>query len=360
MNILFSTGHPAQIHNFKLVKQELEQKGHRVFWLATGKDISKYLLQHYCIDYILIKKPGKSFFSKAQVLLFNTIKCLNFIRKNKIDVIVSRVSPYLSLAGFLLRKPHFALADTESSGIYNKAFAWFVSTIITAQSFQKTLRRDQVRFNGNIELFYLHPNRFEPDEGIFDLLGVEKDEPYVIMRFVSWDAYHDKGLSGFTDGNKIKAVKEFSRYARVFISAEKKLPSELEPYKIKIPPEKMHDALAFASLFFGESATMASESAVLGTPAIYMDKIGRGYTDEEEKHGLVFNFKDPAYDQERAIARGAKLLADPGGKEAMRENRRIFLENKIDPTTFLVWFIEYYPQSFQVMRQNPGHQYSFK
>ena len=30
-----------------------------------------------------------------------------------------------------------------------------------------------------------------------------------------------------------------------------------------IPPEKMHDALANASLFFGESATMASESAVL-------------------------------------------------------------------------------------------------
>ena len=113
-------------------------------------------------------------------------------------------------------------------------------------------------------------------------------------------------------------------------------------------------------LTIGESATMASESALLGTPAIYMDEIGRGYTDEEEKYGLVFNFKDPARDQERAIAKGTELLADPGTKETMRKNRRIFLQNKIDPTAFMVWFIENYPQSFQTMRDNPDYQYRFR
>jgi hypothetical protein len=269
------------------------------------------------------------------------------------------VSPYYALAGFLLRKKHFVLADTESSGIYNTAFAKFVSAVLTAKSFQKTLRKDQIRFDGNIELFYLHPNRFTPNEGILDLLGVEKGEPYVIMRFVSWDAYHDKGLSGFTDANKMRAVQEFSKHARVFISAEKELPPELEPYMIQIPPERMHDALAYASLFFGESATMASESAVLGTPAVFLNENWFGSTGEEEKYGLLFSFKSSLRDQEQAIAKGGELLSASDTKALMHTNRQRFLQDKIDVTAFMVWFIENYPDSFHTMRTNPDYQYRF-
>lgn len=54
------------------------------------------------------------------------------------------------------------------------------------------------------------------------------------------------------------------------------MPAELESFKRKIPPEKMYDALAFSALLYGESATMASECAVLGTPAIYLDDFGQG------------------------------------------------------------------------------------
>ncbi|MBC2704223.1 DUF354 domain-containing protein [Desulfobacula sp.] len=359
MNILVLTGHPAQVHNFKLVKNELEKNGHNVFWIATEKDISRYLLNQYNISYLPLEKPGKKMFSKIYYLIKNTFICLQFIRKEKIDIIVSRVSPYAALAGFLLRKPHFALADTESSGIYDTIFTKLVTSFLTAKSFQRTLRKDQIRFNGNIELFYLHPNRFQPDKNIVRLLGIENDEPYVVMRFVSWDAYHDKGLSGFIDANKIKAVKAFSKYARIFISAEKDLPPELEPYKIQIPPEKMHDVLAHAALFFGESATMASESAVLGTPGIFLDKIGRGYTDEEEVYGLVFNFNNSMSDQENAIEKGVELLARTDTKEVMKKNREIFLKDKIDVTAFLVWFIENYPDSFSIMKENPEYQNQF-
>jgi uncharacterized protein len=359
MNILIVTAHPAQVHNFKLVKKELESRGHSVFWLATEKDISRYLLDYYDIDYEILSRPGASFLSKLLCLFKNNLHSFNVIKSRKIDLIISRPTAYAGFSCLLARKPHISLADTEGSGVYGN-FNKLASVFLTPRSYQRILRKDQIRFDANIELFYLHPNRFEPDEGIFHLLGIEKRESYVIMRFVSWGAYHDKGLSGFTDANKIRAVQEFSKHARVFISAEKDLPPELEAYKIKIPPERMHDALAFASLFFGESATMASESAVLGTPAIYMDKIGRGYTDEEEQYGLLFSFKSNLNDQERAIAKGTELLADPETKETMRKNREIFLQNKIDPTAFMVWFIENYPESARLMQKNPDYQYRFK
>lgn len=362
MNILFLTGHPAQIHNFRILKNKLEGKGHVVFWMATEKDISKYLLNHFSIDYFAIKKPGKQFLSKAISLICNTYQCLKVIKRNRVDIIISRVSPYASLAGFLSRKTHITLADTESSGIYNTIFARFVTSIITPAAFQKKIRQDQIYFNGNIELFYLHPDIYKPFKKaeIEQLLGINTDEPYVVMRFVSWDAYHDKGLSGISRQNKLKAVKEFSKYARVLISSENQLETELEPYRIKIPPEQMHDVLNYAKLFFGESGTMASESAVLGTHAIYSNDSWLGYLIEERNHNLVSCFKTSNEDQFNAINMGIKLLRDPELKKKMKKNRANFLAQKINPVAFLTWFIENFPDSFRTMKENPDYQYNFR
>jgi len=36
------------------------------------------------------------------------------------------------------------------------------------------------------------------------------------------------------------------------------------------------------------------------------------------------------------------------------------LEDKIDVTAFLVWFVENYPESFSIMRENPDYQAGFK
>jgi hypothetical protein len=36
------------------------------------------------------------------------------------------------------------------------------------------------------------------------------------------------------------------------------------------------------------------------------------------------------------------------------------LQKKIDLTAFLLWFIENYPQSIEVMKSNPKYQYNFK
>ena len=362
MNILIVTGHPAQVHNFRNLKSELERKGHQVFWLATNKDISKYLLDYYGIKYALLKRPGKSAFSKVFCLIQNTLSTIKYIKKNKIDIAFSRISPNVSLACYLMAITHFGLTDTESAGFYDKFFSRFLTVLFTGKSFKKQLREDQIRFDGNIEMFYLYPGRFKPLQldRVAEQLNILPREPYVIMRFVSWEAYHDNGFSGFTDVNKFKAVEKFSEYSRVFISSESELQPKLEPYRIRIPPEMMHDVMAYATLFFGESATMASESAVLGTPAIFLDKIGRGYTDEEQKYGLVFNFKNTLDDQEASIRKGLEILTDPLQRSSIKDKHRQFLQDKIDVTGFMVWFIENYPESYKIMQDKPAYQYNFK
>ena len=160
-----------------------------------------------------------------------------------------------------------------------------LSISLKAKSISKAPKKKQIKYSGYQELAYLHPARFIPDPVIRQVLGVGIKEKYVILRFVAWGASHDYGHKGIALENKFKAVKEFANFAKVFISAEGSLPAELETLRLKIPPEKMHDVLAFASLIFSESATMVSEAAVLGVPGIYIDSTGRYYTRDQKNTG---------------------------------------------------------------------------
>ena len=186
-----------------------------------------------------------------------------------------------------------------------------------------------------MEMSYLHPKYFTPNPDVLKDLGVSKEDKFTILRFVKWKANHDIGHKGITTENKINAVREFSKFGKVFITSEEKLPIELEKYKIKILPEKIHSVLYYSSMFYGESATMASESAVLGTPAIYIDKNGRGYTDEQEsKYGITFNFSESFEDQVDSIRKGIEILKV--SKDYWGPKRDDILNDKIDVTRFMI------------------------
>jgi len=360
MTLLFVTGHPAQIHNFRIVKQLLEDKGHKIVWVSSKKDISFELLELYGIKAYEILRPSKGFFSKLKALFTNSAIIYKIIRKEKVDFIVSRVSPFAVIAGKLARKRHIGLADTESSGIYDTIFTKLLDSLITSTTFKRDLRKDQIKIQSNIELFYLHQNHFQPNESIYDYLNISKDEKFVILRFVSWEAYHDKGLTGFSDENKIKAVQEFSKFAKVFISAEGELPAEIEPLRIKIPFNKMHDALYYSSLFFGEGASMAAESSVLGSPAIFLNDNWSGNALDLMKYDLFYSYKSDKNDQLKAIEKGVELLSNKQLKEKMNENKDIYLADKIDASSFLAWYIEEFPKSKKIIAHDSKYQNNFK
>ena len=50
----------------------------------------------------------------------------------------------------------------------------------------------------------------------------------------------------------------------------------------------------------------------------------------------------------------------PNIKKEWKNRRENMLNDKIDVTAFFTWFIENYPQSAQIMRENPDYQYKFK
>jgi uncharacterized protein len=353
MRLIIYIGHPADFHLFKNIAALLQKKGWEVSILTRNKDITLELLAKSGFSYHSLGDAPKTLTGKIIALFLLNIKVFNYLRCKKPDLAFSHGSVHLSQMSWLLGIPHISVEDTgnmEQILLYRP----FSRVILTPDSFQKNLGKKQIFYPGNHELAYLHPDQFKPDYSILSSLGMKPGEPYVIVRFVAWNASHDTGHYGISMENKIKAVKSFAQYARVFISSEVPLPAALEPNRLTTPVERIHDVIAFSSLMYGESASMASEAAVLGVPAIYLDNTGRCYTrEEEEKYNLVYNYSESEEDQEKSIAKGIELLSTETVKKDWQVKRLRMLKDKVDVTAFLCWFLEDWPGSMQKVRSMP-------
>ncbi len=337
MRILIDINHPAHVHFFKYFVWEAEKLGHKILVTATRKDIAFRLLDEYGIKYENLGSYGTSIYSKLANLPLKDLATLKVARRFDPDVMLGVASHRICHTAFLLGKKAYVFDDTEHAALEILLYKPFATKIFTPDCFYKELGPKQVRYPGYHELAYLHPARFAPDPGLLKEAGLAEGEAFSIVRFVSWDASHDLGQRGIAMALKIRAVEALAQYGRVLITSEKVLPAELEQYRYSISPGKIHHFIAQAALVFGESATMCSEAAVLGTHAIFCDFNGRGYTDEEEnRYGLVFNFRLDEESVKRAIGRAEELLSDPDLRIKGQEKRARLLKDKIDVTGYML------------------------
>jgi len=360
MRIICDAGHPAHIHLFKNVLWQLEKDGHRYLVTTRAREVTLDLLRKYGMEHVSFGPRYTNILSKAFGMFKFDAKMLSVAQRFKADIFLSHGSMYAAHAASLLNKPHISTEDTgnmEQICLYKP----FTKAILTSKCFDRDLGSRQIMYDGYHELAYLRPNYFRPNPDVLKRLGLRAGERFVILRFVSWRASHDLAHAGISHENKLRAAREFSKFARVCVSSETRLDQDLALYQISLAPEMMHDALHYAALVYGESGTMASESAVLGTPAIFLDNVGRYYTrEQEEKYGLVYNYTESLFDQERSIQKGVEILRKKGIKREFAAKRNCMLKEKIDVTAFLKWFIENYPSSHEIMRQDPAYQLQFR
>ena len=354
MKILIDIGHPAHVHLFKHFAWQMKGRGHEILFTVRDKEYEIPLLKAYDFKFRSFGKHYKSRSGKLFGLLKFDFKMLQTALLFKPDIFFSHGSVYAAQVAWLLRKPHISMEDSgnmEQIRLYKP----FTKAIITPDVLPEMLGEKHIRYKAYHEIAYLHPNYYKPNDSIYEDLNINRNDKYCILRFVSWNATHDIGQKGLSYDSKISIINMISAHMKVFISSESEISEELRKYKISIPPEKMHDALYFASLFVGEGATMASESGVLGTTAVYVNTIRRSYCEDQERYGLVYNF----HDSNGAILKIEELLSDTRNLKKKDKERNLLLKEKIDLTAFLVWFIENYPKSFQVMKDNPAYQDNF-
>ena len=340
MKILIDIGHPAHVHYFKNLIKILNNEGYEFIITANKRKIVYELLVYYGIEFIPRIDNTNGLINKGINIFKADYKIYQIAKKFKPDIFLGFSGTYISHVAWLMGKPSIVIDDTGHAKLAHMSYKAFASIIITPSCFSKDFGRKHIRFNSYMELCYLHPKYYTPKGDIRKNLNIGMTEKICILRFVSWEASHDIGQTGLTMMMKQKLVSKLSEHSTVLISSESELPDNLKKYQFQFLPEEMHDVLYNADLFIGEGATMASECAMLGTPAIYVNSLDVGTcTEQEKKYNLVYNFRN----SEGVLEKAMELLNIPNLKQEFQKRRQRMLADKIDTTEFLVKIIKDLP-----------------
>ncbi|MBX0294056.1 DUF354 domain-containing protein [Haloarcula nitratireducens] len=333
MNVHFEVGHPAHVHLFKHAIWDLEEAGHETLVTAREKEVTTELLDAYGIDYQVLSRQADSTPGLILEWALRELKLVRAIREFGSDVVVSHLSPVAAQAARLTGTPSVTFTDDEvETRTLERLTVPFTARICTPANFEMDFGRKHRRYDGYHELAYLHPDRFDPDPEQLREHGVAVDEPYYVLRFVSWEAHHDVGNSGFSREAKRELVEYLSGHGEVYITSESELPEAFEEYRLPVPPETIHDLLYYADGYVGDSQTMAMEAGLLGTPSIrsnsFVGDDDVSMFGELEAHGLVFNFREEG----DAVAKLKELVEDPETAAQWEGRRERLLETRVDVT----------------------------
>jgi hypothetical protein len=306
--------------------------GHDVKIAAIKKDVTYELLNAYNFQYERLgeNKPG-GILKKIPLIIESDIRLSEIASRFKPDVFVSSYSPISALISRLHGKKHLAFHDTENTSLTDFMTAPFTDVICTPKCFLKDYGEKQVRYNGYKELCYLHPRYFQPDDKVLDRIGARADEPLIFLRLASFSAHHDLNQKGIT--NPLDLIRRLEKHGRVILSSEINNP-DLEKYVVRFKPEDAHSLLFYSRIFVGDSATMATEAGILGTPSLYVSTFKGtlgNFIELEEKYRLVYSFKNI----EEARGKIDEILSDTDSKKVWDERRTSMLNDKIDVNEFL-------------------------
>ncbi|MDH3605936.1 MAG: DUF354 domain-containing protein [Acidimicrobiia bacterium] len=342
MRILIDILHPAHVHFFRNFRADMLERGHDVLVTARQKDVAVDLLEEYSIPHQVLSSQRTGTIGLAGELIARTARVVAAARRFKADVLTGIMGPAIAPAGKLLRVPAIVFYDTEFATRTNRFVYPLATAVCTPDCYEGKVHGTHVTYPGYHELAYLHPNRFTPDRSRLVAFGLEPGQPYSVVRFVSWEASHDSGEVALTAAQKRRVVDELSARGPVVVSSEGPLPDDLADRALTGPVTDVHHLLAFADVVVGESATMSSEAAVLGTPAVFIATTGRGYTgDQERRYGLVRSFTPPEFDRAVDTATSMAVLS----QEDRHKRRAQLLHDKIDVTAWMVdFFAEHHTQ----------------
>lgn len=335
--ILVDITHPAHFHFFRPAMEKWQQKGYELIIGARAKDVTLQLLDSFGYEYTVLSQVRSGMVGLFVELVEHQIRLWRLIQRERPAVILEVAGTFIVHVAALSGIPALVFYDTEHARLSNAITYPFATKIITPQAYEGNIGHKHIRYNGYQELAYLHPNYFRPNEQVCDELGLEQGEQYFIIRFVSWGASHDRGHNGFTQEGQRALVKMLESYGSVVISSEAGVPPELEEFQYNLSPARMHDALAYATLFIGEGGTMATEAALLGTPSIFVSTLDAGTWHElQNRYGLLYFFKE----ESAAMNKVQELLSNPNLKTAWQSKRGEMLSEKIDVTEYIVQLVE--------------------
>ncbi|MBL7918671.1 MAG: DUF354 domain-containing protein [Bacteroidia bacterium] len=362
---LFFFVHPSKFHVFKNTINALKRNGHHVDIVITSKDVLEELVKSEGWDYVNIFPNGRKIknvspYISAAINFFRTIhRLFKFVGKKNYDLFIT--DDLLVYVGKIKKTPSIVFCDDDIQVVkqFSLVLAFADHCLAPFITDLGKYNSKKIGFDGYKELAYLHPNQFKLNDEIVKKFK-ESSQTYFILRLVSLTAYHDVGKTGITVQKALTLIELLKKYGKVYISAERPLEKELEPYRIQILPKDLKDVLAGAFLYIGDSQTMSSEAAIMGVPSFRInDFTGKISVMEEKDHKykLSKSFKTSEFNE--LYKQVESCLNNDEFKLKMNEKKKNMLKEKIDLTAFMTWLFENFPGSLTVLKDNSNYQKQF-
>lgn len=359
MRIAFYLAHPAHFHLFKHVISRIATKKKKILVLYNNKDVLHDLVKDIQFNNVKVKrvyalsKVNSQFHLKIQFIqkLIGALWSLMLFRPKLVigtPIIIALLGKVLRYKSIIVNEDDVDVVKKTSSIGYPFANLIVCPTVCRTGKFEEK----SLKYEGYHELAYLHPSVFTASN-VITKQYVRTEKPYMLMRFAKLTAHHDVGIRGINVGLALKIIDVVKPHMNVFISSERQLEPELEPYRIIIDPVDMHHVMAFAEIYVGDSQTMAAESAVLGVPFVRCnDFVGKiSYLDELENHYLLGYGISPSHTDE-LLEKVKEIVYLQNRKKAFNSRKEKMIKEKIKTSDFLTWLIDTYPESVQQYRKD--------
>jgi len=276
---------------FEPIMKRLQEAGHGVVITARACAQTHGLLQLHHIPFIpLGRHYGRGLLPKIIGLGLRSLQLLRFAFRQDIDIAVSHGSRALVWTSYLMRIPCITLYDYEYvyTGIFNK----FSTKVLLPELIPKeTLRaiglnaKKIATYPGLKEEVYL--GNFLPDPGIYDLLGIGKDEVLVTLRPPATAAHYHDPLSEVLFESALQHILSQKNVVAVVLprtddQRRELLHSYASCQGLRIP-EKPVDGLNLlwhSDLVISGGGTMNREAALLGVPVFSVFSGKRGAVDQ--------------------------------------------------------------------------------
>jgi predicted glycosyltransferase len=365
MKILFYLVHPAKFQFHKVQIKTLKDNGHTVDIIINTKDILEDLLKEEGWQYTNLFPEGRKIkgvhvYIAAFISIFRTVtRLFKFTKNKKYDLFIGDL---LTIVGRLRGVPSLYPTDDVIRQVPEQSIFLFTTNHIIAPYITELgiFNRKKINYDGYKALAHLHPNHFTPNRSIISS-NVKEGEKYFLIRCTGFGATHDIGRSGVDDKVLRELIEVIKNHGQIFITSERQLPVDLKKYQLVINKKDIHHYMAFADLFIGDSTTMCTEAAILGTPVVEYDDYWHEIEQMLElqyKYELINLYRPPDY--KSMLDKVCEIINQSNSKDIVLQKRNNFIKEKIDVSSFLVWFIENYPSSYQEYKKNPFCQYRFK
>jgi len=298
--------------------EAMRADGHEVE--VTARDFAQtlQLLDRFGMEHTAIgRHRGGRLKDKAVGLFDRSIALTRWARKRGFDAAMGHGSNDVSVAAKLLRIPAATAFDYEYATVQHNVNcrlcrAVVVPDVIPAERLHRYGARGKIRpYEGLKEEYYLAG--FEPDHAVLDELGLNDNEPIVVVRTPPAVSLYHRFENPLFAG----VLERLRGTQAVVLPRTPEQREELSKAGGFVVPERAIDAqslISFADLVISAGGTMNREAVALGTP-VYTTFEGRlGAVDERLlREGRMRRLSNPdeIAVEKRPAAAGERIRRDP-------------------------------------------------